>query len=45
VVALSGVRGLGYDESAALTGVPCGTVKARLSRVRARLRASRIGAA
>lgn len=34
---LVGARGLGYDEAAAVCGVPVGTIKARVSRARAQL--------
>jgi RNA polymerase sigma-70 factor (ECF subfamily) len=39
VVILSDVQGLAYDQIATISGVPVGTVKSRLSRGRARLRA------
>jgi RNA polymerase sigma-70 factor (ECF subfamily) len=38
VIVLSDVQGYPYDEVAAITGVPLGTVKSRINRGRARLR-------
>jgi RNA polymerase sigma-70 factor (ECF subfamily) len=38
IVLLVDVHGLAYDEAAASTGLPVGTVKSRLSRARGRLR-------
>lgn len=39
VVSLCDLGGLGYAEAAAVLGIPVGTVRSRLSRARARLRA------
>jgi RNA polymerase sigma-70 factor (ECF subfamily) len=38
VIILSDVQGNTYDEISAITGVPIGTVKSRISRARSRLR-------